>query len=455
MLPLALLVAGCGLRGPGGKASIKPPSELSPDTATSWFTLILRLAKETPGFSPPVASRAIGYTGVTLYEAIVPSMPGYKSLAGQLNGLAPLPQRTPGAVYDEETVANAAVATIVRYLFNSPGEVNRLAIETLDQALADRARARLQQDVFDRSVTQGRAVATAIFRWSTLDGSYMGEMRNFPTTWKPPVGPGLWVQTPRKPASTGVTPKPQTALQPDWGTNRTFLPADPANTCAAPPPLPYSETKGSSFYQDALEVYDTLRNLTPEQREIALFWSDAAGSTATPGGHSVSIATQAIQAKDATLDVAAETYAEVGIAVADAFIACWQTKYQYDRIRPISYIQKVIDPRWDTPVVTDPVETPPFPEYTSGHSVQSAAVAEVLTAIFGEFPFTDHTEDGRGMPARSFASFKAAAAEAGISRLYGGIHFRNAIENGLAQGACIGQRVNGLDLHEGQGARQS
>jgi hypothetical protein len=318
VLPLALLVSGCGVKGPGGAASIKPPAQLSADTATSWFNLLLRLIWETPGFSPPVASRAIGYAGVTLYEAIVPAMPGYRSLAGQFNGLAPLPQRTPGAIYDEETVANAALATIVRYLFTTPGEVNRLAIQTMDQKLSDRARARAPQDVFDRSVKQGRAVATAIFRWFTLDGGYMGEMRNFPATWKPRLGPGLWVQTPRKPANTGVTPRPQAALQPDWGTNRTFLPPDPTNDCAAPPPLPYSEAKGSPFYRDALEVYDTVRSLTPEQREIALFWSDSAGTSPTPGGHSLSIATQAIQVKGAPLDAAAETYARAGIAIADA-----------------------------------------------------------------------------------------------------------------------------------------
>ncbi|MEZ4725868.1 MAG: vanadium-dependent haloperoxidase [Caldilineaceae bacterium] len=133
--------------------------------------------------------------------------------------------------------------------------------------------------------------------------------------------------------------------------------------------------------------------------------------------------------------LAAETYAKVGIAVADAFIGCWQTKYQYNRVRPLTYIQLLIDPLWNTPTVTTPVVTPPFPEYTSGHSVQAGAVAEVLTGMFGnQLTFTDHTHERRGFLPRSYDSFWAMANEAAISRLYGGIHYRDAIENGLEQG---------------------
>jgi len=131
--------------------------------------------------------------------------------------------------------------------------------------------------------------------------------------------------------------------------------------------------------------------------------------------------------------------------VADAFISCWHTKFVYNLVRPITYIQKVIDPKWNTPEVTDPVITPPFPEYTSGHSVQSGAVAQVLTDLFGDnFAFTDHTHDARSLQPRSFSSFFAAAQEAALSRLYGGIHFRAAIEVGFEQGECIGQKVSAL-----------
>jgi hypothetical protein len=194
----------------------------------------------------------------------------------------------------------------------------------------------------------------------------------------------------------------------------------------------------------------SVKNLTPEQKEIALFWADDPGKTSTPPGHSISIASQVLREKNASLALAAETYARVGMAVADAFIGCWNTKYQYDLIRPISYIQNVIDPTWNNPSITDPVTTPPFPEYTSGHSVQSGAAASVLTALFGDsYKFTDNTHVQRGLPARTFYSFFQAADEAALSRLYGGIHFMPAIELGLMQGKCIGEKINSLMWENG------
>jgi len=139
----------------------------------------------------------------------------------------------------------------------------------------------------------------------------------------------------------------------------------------------------------------------------------------------------------------AVAYARLGIAVCDAFIACWRVKYTHNLVRPISYIRDVIDPTWGDPL---PVSTPPFPEYTSGHSVQSAAAAEVLSATLGDSAFTDHTHDNRGFAPRAFASFAAFAEEAAISRLYGGIHFRSAIDRGLEHGRCVGAMVAALPM---------
>jgi hypothetical protein len=201
----------------------------------------------------------------------------------------------------------------------------------------------------------------------------------------------------------------------------------------------YSEDPRSPFYAEAHECYLALRALTPEQEAIARFWSDDPGLTPTPPGHSISILTQIVRAGDVGLAGAAEAYAKVGIAVADAFISCWSTKYRHNLLRPVTYVRRLIDPGWTTLLVT-----PPFPEYTSGHSVQSAAVAQVLTDTFGPTAFTDRTHERRGIPARSFDSFMDAAHEAAISRLYGGIHFRAAIERGIEQGLCIGRRVAAL-----------
>jgi hypothetical protein len=198
-----------------------------------------------------------------------------------------------------------------------------------------------------------------------------------------------------------------------------------------------------------LEVYITGKELTPEQFTIARFWADDPGRTSTPPGHWISILNQVLVQDEARLSLAAEAYVKVGMALADAFITCWHTKYLYNLLRPITYIQTQIDPTWNTPAITDAVNTPPFPEYTSGHSVQSAAAAIVLTSLFGDnYAFVDNTHANLGFSARSFASFQMAAQEAAISRLYGGIHYRAAIESGLEQGECVGEQVLALQFHE-------
>jgi membrane-associated phospholipid phosphatase len=184
-------------------------------------------------------------------------------------------------------------------------------------------------------------------------------------------------------------------------------------------------------------------SLTARQKAIALFWSDDPGQTATPPGHSISIATQVLRRERSSLAEAAETYARLGVALSDAFVACWFQKYRYNLLRPVTYSRAQFDPGW-TPLLV----TPPFPEYPSGHSVQSGAAAQVLTDLFGRrYRFVDHTHDARGLAPRRFESFLDAAQEAAISRLYGGIHFRAAIDNGLAQGRRIGRAAGRLPLH--------
>ncbi|MDT8307011.1 MAG: vanadium-dependent haloperoxidase, partial [Anaerolineae bacterium] len=202
-----------------------------------------------------------------------------------------------------------------------------------------------------------------------------------------------------------------------------------------------SEAASSPFFEEAVEVYAAVNNLTAEQEAIARFWADNPGQTGTPPGHSMTIVSQILVQEGYMLDVAAEAYAAVGIAVSDAFISCWAAKYDYNLLRPVTYIQDFIDSAW-----TPPLPTPPFPEYSSGHSVQSAAAAQVLTDLFGAVPFTDHTHDALGYEPRSFPDFFAFAEEAAISRLYGGIHYRAAIERGLAQGQCVGQAVGALQF---------
>ncbi len=399
--------------------------------ATRWFALAERLVQTSPGFSPPVASRALGYLGVTLYEAVRPGMTGYRSLAGQLNELTTLPQPAAGRTYHWPTVANSALASMSRHMFGPAAGENPSRIEALEATFANRFKTELAPAVFGRSVIQGQRIAEAVYAWSLTDGGHEGYARN-KVVYEPAKAPGSWVGTPPDFAS---------ALQPGWGENRPFT---SGSECPVTPPLAYSEDPTSAFYAEALEVYKTVATLSPEGHIIARYWADNPTETSTPPGHWTAILTRFLTEGGYSLERAAEAYAKLELALADSFIVCWRDKYQYNVMRPVSYIQKVIDASWNTSAITDPVVTPPFPEYPSGHSVQSAAAAAVLTAEFGVVPFTDHAHDALGFAPRTFPSFWAAAEEAALSRLYGGIHYRAAITEGLEQGRCIGKRIGAL-----------
>ncbi len=425
---VGLFAIGATRSSPASAVAWPGASEYDAEVPTTWFDLALGLVRTTPGFSPPVAARAFGYAGVALYEAVAPGTSKRRSFAGVLNGLTRAPGPSDGA-YHWPTVANGALATILRLLFPTTPSGNIAAIDELERRFAGKAQAALPFGIYKRSVARGDEVARHVFDWSTTDGGHEAFRNNFPG-YTPPSGPGLWVPTP-----PGLLP----ALQPYWGGNRPFVPGS-SEPCAPGPPPYFSESVGSAFYAEARECYGVTSGLSPEQKAIARFWSDDPGQTATPSGHSVSILTQVARELNLTLDRAAEAYAKVGVAVADSFVACWRTKYQYNLLRPVTYIRSVIDPSWTSLLVT-----PPFPEYTSGHSVQTAAAAHVLTSLFGQLAFMDHTHDAQGLPPRAFSSFAAAAEEAAVSRLYGGIHFRAAIERGLEQGACIGEQVAALD----------
>lgn len=399
---------------------------------SNWYKLGLELVRHTATMTPPVASRALALMGVGAYEALVPEGRGLVSLAGQLNGLATLPDRAPGQGYDTAVVLNGVLETLVQALFRNTGPTGQHATGVMTGKMAAQASEGVAADVAAASRSAGVGLAQAILDWAATDGGAVIENQGFPMAWKARGVPGEWVPTSKISLQ-------QAPLLPDWGRNRPFaMPAlsdDGALPCCIAEPTAYSEDPGSQFFAEAVEVCETCKALDPEQTHIARFWSDDAMLTWTPPGHWVAILMQVADERGLDLTATVEALARMGIGQADAFIACWAAKYRFDTIRPITYIQKVIDKGW-TPLLN----TPPFPEYPSGHSVQSAAGAAVLTALFGEdYAFTDQSPTPDGVPQRSFASFKAAAEEAGISRLYGGIHFRPAIVEGQKLGACVGQ----------------
>lgn len=416
----------------------RPASAFSANVAVDWFQLSLQLAQQTPGFSPPVTARALGYLGLTLYESVVPGMPAHQSLAGQLNELSSLPWAQPDEVLHWPTVANAALATMNRMMFPTASAENKGRIDLLERSLPlkhtqDFDPATVTPDIGNRSESFGKLMAMAVMTWARTDGGHegWGPLRRSQANFVPPSGPGLWSPTP-----PGFAPP----LLPYWGANRPMALRSVAD-CPAPSPPAYSEEAGSAFFQEAQEVWRIANAATQPQRQAALYWADDPGKTPTPAGHWAFIAGDVLKARKATLADAAEAYARLTIAMSDAFVAGWATKYQLNLIRPVTYVQLVIDSNW----VPQLMHTPPFPEYPSGHSVQSAAAAGVLGALFGtDTGFTDNTHNDRGWGPRTFRSFKAAADEAALSRLYAGIHFRSGVEGGKVQGACVAQKVMAL-----------
>lgn len=420
-----LLLAGVALALPVPALAADRPSPEA--VVLQWYRLILELIRHTATYSPPVASRAFAYLGVTLWEAVAQSR-GLTSLAGQVKGLAALPRAT--TPLDEAALVHGALSGATEVLFGNTGPTGQRAMRAMTDKLGARVAAALDPTLAGSSHDHGAAIAAHVLAWADKDGGAKVENLGFPRQWTPGGKPSSWVPT-------SAVRLQQTPLLPDWGQNRPFaLTGD--LPCGLPSHPEYSEDPASAFYAEAVEVYEIGKALTDEQKLIARFWSDDPMLSPTPPGHWVSILTE-ISARDALpLDRLADAMARLGMAVADAFIVCWRVKLEYDLLRPITYIRRLIEPKWE-PLLN----TPPFPEYPSGHSTQSGAASSVLEAIFGpNFAFEDATHEADGLPVRSFPSFSAAAEEAGISRLYGGVHFRAAIDNGILQGECVAEFVN-------------
>lgn len=416
-----VLAAGAAILAPRPLRAAEEPADPA-QVIHSWYRLVLELVRHTATMSPPVASRAFGYLGVVVFQAL--AAPGSRSLAGQLTGLTPPPARPAGL--DDAAVLHGALQMAVADGFGNTGPTGQRALQVMGDRLGETVAMGIGADVAAASLAHGRAVAAHVLGWARGDGGAVVENLGFPQDWPKPQHPSQWVPT------TVLVRLQQAPLLPAWGTNRPFAMPDGA-ACRLPPPPEYSEDPGSAFHAEAMEVYHTVRNLTDEQRLIARFWSDDPMLSPTPPGHWIAIAMDILHEQGAPAPRRAQVLALLGIAMADAFIACWQSKYEYDLLRPVTYIRRVIDPAWEPILIT-----PPFPEYPSGHSTQSGAAQAVLTHLFGDnFAFTDRTHVDEGLGERRFPSFRAAAEEAGISRLYGGIHFRAAIERGLAQGECV------------------
>jgi hypothetical protein len=410
------------------------------DVAMEWANMTLFITRYTPSNSPTFASRAFGYIGLTMYESIVPGFEESNSMNGQLKGLESLPKIDPSKDYNWALSLNAGQSEILKKIYVQTSDENIQKIDSLEQLVFNQFQQGIDNETVLRSVAFGKSVANAIFEWSKTDGGHRGYLHNFDKTMVHPDRPGSW-KPPLFAQSFSHHP-----LHPHWGENRTF--ASMNETISDPQIIPYDTTPGSPYYKQFENVYHKDLELTQLEKEAAIWWGDDPDVSFTPPGHSYYFATLALDGHDSTMIECAQVFAQVGMAVADAFINCWKWKYQFFTERPNTFIPKYIDEEWES-FWPDP----PFPSFPSGHAIQAAAAATVLEHNFGkEFTFTDRAHEGRerdelketDFVIRSFDTFWEAAQETADSRFYGGIHTQLDNEVGLEKGIEIAKNVYAL-----------
>jgi hypothetical protein len=400
--------------------------------ATDWYRLQIRILLERN--SALNTTLYWSYMGMGLYEAVRPGIKGAVSFSTvQLYKKMPaMPEPENNQGYSWPVSANAALASMVRSFFAGLTPANIASIDSLEAVYNEKLRPAQSSEVFTRSQLYGRSIATAMYNWSLADDLNISNVGFI----LPAPFPGSWQPTPPAFQAIPVNPFVQNATP--------FLVED--LTAISPKfPLAYSETPGSPFYNMVKQVYDLNKVLTPEQRAIALFWVDQGnGIGYTPAGHDFLFITQAIEQSHASLGTAAEVYAKAGIANREGIMVTFRSKYANFLVRPVTYIQKLIEPGW-LPVFP----TPPHPEYPAAHAMGTGTVMEAVERVLGpNITVTDHSYDFRGFAPMTFSSIFNYAEMAGISRNYGGIHYLISINTGLQMAKEIGTRVGDIKLHE-------
>ena len=399
--------------------------KLDANVAIDWYKLQLSILLER---NSALNGVYFGYIGIGLYESVRNGTPGAISLSTRLYQMPEMPATENNKIYNWQVSANAVMANMVRSLYTGLTPANNASIDSLEKVYNDKLSVNTPAEVFSRSQNYGKSIATAIYNWYLTD-----DFNPSNAGYVSPVFPGAWVPTP--PAF--VNP-----INPYVGNATTYLQSD--LTGLAPAPIPYSEDPGSDFYKMVKNVYNVSQTLTDDQKSTALYWVDQGNGVGyTPDGHNIGLVTEAIEQTNSNLGIAAETYAKTGIAERESTIECFRSKYGYDILRPVSYIKKLIDPNWLPFIVT-----PPFPEYPAAHAYVTGAVMQAASSVLGyHLKLIDNAYVFRGWPARTYNTLFAAAEEAGISRLYGGIHYLPSINIGLSLGKDLGDKIGNINLH--------
>ena len=382
-------------------------------------------------FTPPVASRIYAYANLASYEAVKFSNPTYNSITAQLKGFGKMPEPEKGKNYNFTLAATKAFFTVAHKVTFSTDTLKKY-----EDKLYGMYKAALPDSTYTNSMDLGEKIGKTVLKRASVD--------DYPQTRGKPkyLGtntPGKWRPTP---------PDYMDGVEFCWGDMHTLL-IDSSSIFMPPPPPAYSDDTTSAFYQQAKAVYLKNKHLTKEERTIASYWDDNpfvvvhnghmmfADKKITPGGHWIGITTIACKQTHADAAKTAQAYALTSIALFETFITCWEVKYKYAYVRPVSVINEKMDHNW-LPLL----QTPPFPEYTAGHSTISAASATVMTHEFGDnFAFHDTSDLKYIGVQRDFKSFIQASDEEAMSRFYGGIHYLNSSLVGAKQGHQVGELI--------------
>jgi len=424
---IALLIAACSHNTPKADPKLLNDQNLLHNNIKQITEVIVHDV-----FSPPVASRIYAYTNLASYEAIRFARPGYVSIASQLNGFEQLPEPEKNKSYNFLLAATKAAFTVAEKITFSAD-----TLANYQNRVYDNFKSLLDNDTYTRSISFGEEIGKKILKRTTIDNYKQTRgMERFLGSDEP----GKWRPTP---------PDYSDAAEPYWALIKP-LKLNSASQFHCGPPYDYSTDTTSNFYKQVREVYIIGRNLTDSQKTIARYWDDNPFVTEhsghlmygnkkiTPVGHWMGITGIACKMRNLNEVETAQTYLITSLAIFDGFISCWKVKYETQVVRPVTVVNELVDRNWQ-PFL----QTPPFPEHTSAHSVISAAAATVLTKRFGEnFSFHDTSEmEYIGMQ-RNFPSFMSASLEASLSRVYGGIHYLNSVNQGVTFGKKIGEYYN-------------
>lgn len=411
----------------------------SSDVVQKWLGVQLPLLYSPPASYGVNAGRYMAYCGVALYEAVVPGMPEYQSLYGQLNEMPQMPQTEPGKVYHWPTCANAALAEMTRKLFTFTPATNDAVQKLEDELNGIYATEIGDTAIFGRSKAFGKAIAEKIAAWSATDHPWSSKSALVLTD----NSPGLWW-----PENNNPNIPPGLAY---WGETRTMVAGSIDNVTSTP--YVYSTDAASPYYKEFKEVYDLSKNLTYDQKRLAKYYDDPALNGYPAGSSYISVFKQILEQKNPALDLTAFAYAKTGISLFDATIGSMKDKFHFMQERPFQFIRRVIEPSTDAATWWKPfISTPPYSDFPANHAVFSGAFAQALTSILGDnVSFTNSIYKGKmvdlgngpeDMGSYSYTSFYEFANAIAISRVYGGIHTRYAVEEGTKQGIKTAQNID-------------